>query len=356
MSGSRTERRRGGFRTGPVIAVIFAALLGGVVGGLIVDAADSDSGSGTGCSATTVAERDLQSMVTIKVAGAGGGGSGSGSIIDAEGHVLTNNHVIAAAASGGQVKVVFNEGESATAKIVGRDPSTDLAVLEVARAKDLPPIALGESSAVKIGEPVIALGAPLGLSNTVTAGIVSALDRNVAVPGAGTAQSALLVDAIQTDASINPGNSGGALVDCAGDLVGVPTAGATVPNSAGERSGGSVGIGFAVPIDLAMLVAEEIIATGEASHAYLGLQTSFAQGPDGRPAGLRVVAVDPGGPAARAGLEPGDVITEVDGEAATGPDQLMAVTLKKRAGEKVGLTVERDGAEKTVTVTLGTAP
>jgi putative serine protease PepD len=345
-------------RRGPVLAVIVAALVGGVIGGLIVDALRSDGSSDAespgACPATSVAERDLPSVVTIKVGGAAGQGTGSGTIIRPDGYVLTNNHVIATAASGGRVEVVFNDGDTAAATIKGRDPTTDLAVLKVPEADAPKTIALGESSEVRFGAPVIALGAPLGLSNTVTSGIVSSLDRTISVPDGPS--RALLVDAIQTDASINPGNSGGALVDCDGKLVGVPTAGATVPNAAGEPSSGSVGIGFAIPIDLANLVAEEIIRTGEAHHAYLGLQATLVQSPDGTQRGLQVTAVDPTGPAAQAGLATGDLITTIDGDPATSSDQLLALTLKNRAGDTLELEVERNGAPQTVTLTLGTAP
>ena len=353
------ERRRTRLRSGPVVAVIVAAVLGGVAGGLIVAALSGDdddpSGDEASCSATTVAEQDLPSVVTIKVSGPGAQGSGSGSIFDADGHVLTNNHVIAAAASAGNVEVIFNDGETSSATITGRDPATDLAVIEVAQPGERQPISLGESSAVRIGEPTIALGAPLGLSNTVTGGIVSALDRNVSVPGEG-AQGALLVDAIQTDAAINPGNSGGALVDCDGALIGVPTAGATVPNAAGQASAGSVGIGFAVPTDLAKLVADEIISTGKVEHAYIGLHATLVEGSEGAPSGLRVLAVDPGGPAAQAGIQVGDVITAVEGDAVESADQLFALTLTKRGGAPLQLEVERDGSAQTVEVTLGSAP
>ncbi|MFT3863715.1 MAG: trypsin-like peptidase domain-containing protein [Solirubrobacterales bacterium] len=350
-------------RTGPIIAVIVAAIVGGIVGGLIVDATSSEddgsSGSGAGaaaCSATTIAERDLRSVVTIKAHGNSGGGTGSGSIIDSDGDVLTNNHVIASAAHGGHVEVVFNDGEAAAATIVGRDPMTDLAVVRVGDPKELRPITLGAGASVAIGAPVVALGAPLGLSNTVTGGIVSALDRTITVPGESQLETALLVDAIQTDAAINPGNSGGALVNCEGELIGVPTAGATVPNASGEPSAGSVGINFAVPIDLAKLVADEIVETGKAEHAYIGIQTNLVQGPDGTPGGLQIAAIDPTGPAAEAGLQSGDVITKVDGEAATSNDQLLAITLKKRAGSTFEVEYERGGASHTATVTLGSNP
>jgi putative serine protease PepD len=182
---------------------------------------------------------------------ANGSGTGSGEVIRSDGYILTNNHVISiAAASGGSVEVQFSDGQVESATITGRDPQTDLAVLKVETSRQLKVIALGSSSSVQVGEPVVAIGAPLGLSGTVTSGIVSALNRTVQVPGDNDS-TALLVSAVQTDASINPGNSGGALVDCAGKLVGVPTAGATVPSPSGESGGGSIGLGFAIPVDLA---------------------------------------------------------------------------------------------------------
>jgi putative serine protease PepD len=169
-------------------------------------------------------------VVTIAASGSGGSGTGSGEVIRSDGYILTNNHVISVAANGGSVQVLFSDGQTAPATITGRDPQTDLAVLHVQPSASLHVISLGTSSTVKVGQPVMAIGAPLGLSGTVTSGIVSALDRTVQVPGDDD-KSALLVSAMQTDAAINPGNSGGALVNCEGQLVGVPTAGATVPNS-----------------------------------------------------------------------------------------------------------------------------
>jgi putative serine protease PepD len=184
---------------------------------------------------------------------------------------------------------------------------------------------------------LVALGAPLGLSSTVTSGIVSALGRTVHVPGEAD-QTALLIDAVQTDAAINPGNSGGALVDCSGDLIGVPTAGATIPSPSGEGGGGSIGLGFAIPVNLATKVADEIISTGTVTHAFLGIQAeplpASATGQSGTQ-GLRVAVVVAGGPAATGGLQVGDVITSIDGQPATSADQLMALTLTKRAGDRV---------------------
>ena len=307
------------------------------------------------CPVTSVADQVLPSVVTIAAAGSGGSGTGSGEVIRSDGYILTNNHVISVAAHGGSVTILFSDGHTAPATITGRDPQTDLAVLHVQDARDLKVIALGSSASVKVGEPVVAIGAPLGLSGTVTSGIVSALDRTVEVPGEND-RSALLVSAMQTDAAINPGNSGGALVNCTGQLVGVPTAGATVPNS----GGGSIGLGFAIPVDLAKSIADEIIATGRVTHAFFGLQTApippAAAAQAGVPEGLFVQAVTAGGPAAQAGLRDGDVITKIDGEPATSNIQLQELTLTKKPGETVSIDYSRDGHSATATLTLGAQP
>ena len=274
----------------------------------------------------SVANDVLPSVVTINVTSPdGGGGNGSGEVIKSDGYILTNNHVISAAVGGGSVSVVFSDGATVPATITGRDPQTDLAVLRVEPLHDLRVIAIGSSDAVRVGQPVVSLGAPLGLSGTVTSGIVSALDRTIHVPGDNGGQ-ALLVSAIQTDPAINPGNSGGALVNCEGQLVGVPTAGATVPGPSGQpgtsgSTGGSIGLGFAIPVDFAMSIAQEIIETGTVTHANFGLQTvpipPSAAAQAGTNGGLFVAGVQPGGPAAAAGLQVGDVITSVDGHPAT---------------------------------------
>ena len=212
---------------------------------------------------------------------------------------------------------------------------------------------------MQVGQPVVVLGAPLGLSSTVTSGIVSALDRTIAVPGEN-GQSALLVSAIQSDASINPGNSGGAMTDCAGDLIGVPSAGATVPNSSGGSSAGSVGLGFAIPVNLAKTVSDEIISTGSVTHSYLGIEVAqipaSAAQRAGTPEGLYVTGVLPGGPSASAGLQKGDIITEIDGQPATDPNQLAAVQLTKKPGQTVDVTYERNGKSTNATITLTEQP
>jgi putative serine protease PepD len=277
----------------------------------------------------------------------------------AGGLILTNNHVIAVAANGGSVEVQFSDGQSAPATITGRDPQTDLAVLKADTSAKLKVIAMGSSTSLKVGEAAVVIGSPLGLSGTVTSGIVSALDRTIQVP-AESDTTALLVSAIQTDASINPGNSGGAMVNCSGQLVGVPTAGATVPTESGGSSAGSIGLGFAIPVDLAKTISDEIIATGSVTHAYFGLQTvpipPVAAAQAGVPEGLFVRGVVSGGPAAQAGLRAEDVITKINGEPATSNTQLEELTLTKKPGDTVELEYWRSGHTANATVTLGTQP
>ncbi len=315
------------------------------------DSSSSSASSASVCQVTQVADAVLPSVVTISANGATGAGTGSGEVIRSDGYILTNNHVISQAANGGAVQVLFSDGTSVDAEITGRDPQTDLAVLKVSPPFDLKVIAIG-SSDVTVGQPVVALGAPLGLSGTVTSGIVSALDRNVHVPGDNGGQ-ALLVSAIQTDAAINPGNSGGALVDCDDELVGVPTAGAQVP----DGGGGSIGLGFAIPVDSAMQIANEIIKTGSVTHSYFGLGAvpipPAAAEQAGTPEGLFINSVTPSGPAASAGLQVGDVITAIDGQAANANTQLESLTLTKKPGDTVKITYSRGGQSADATITLG---
>ncbi len=342
-------------------ALIVVALVAGLLGGLIVRLTVSGgttqvlraSGHGGACDSATVAHSTLPSVVTILTRTASGGsGNGSGEIIRDGGYILTNEHVIAPASGGGSVSVRYSDGTTSEASVVGEDALTDLAVVKAEDgAQGRPLIGIGSSAELVVGQPVVALGAPLGLSSTVTAGIVSALDRYVPVP-AGNGQTAHLIDAVQTDASINPGNSGGALVDCAGDMVGINTAISTVPNAAGHGGGGSVGIGFAIPVDLAMPLAGQLISTGQANHPTFGLQAQTIPQSAGAPAGLFVTAVDPGGPADQAGIQPGDVITEVDGKKASSVAALEVATLTRSAGDQVSVTYERNGASTTVDVTL----
>jgi putative serine protease PepD len=343
------------------------ALIGGVVGGFIgyalhpgtaTAASTTASANTSSCSIPNIANNVLPSVVTISAKNGDHGGTGSGSIIRSDGYILTNNHVVGLAADGGSVSVLFSNGKTAPATITGRDPLTDVAVIKVNESK-LPAISMGSSTDLVVGQTVIALGAPLGLSSTVTSGIVSALDRTIAVPGEGT-ETALLIDAIQTDASINPGNSGGALVNCSGQLIGMPSAGASVPTSSGEATGGSVGLNFAIPIALASQEANEIISTGKVTHAYFGL-TAVPLSPDatlehGVAEGLLVTRVDAAGPSAAAGLKVGDIITELNGQSVVSTDELVTLTLSQKPGDKVKVKYQRDGKSYTTTVTLGTQP
>jgi putative serine protease PepD len=306
------------------------------------------------CSAVDVARRELPSVVTIRVAAGQAGGTGSGEVIDDAGHILTNNHVIATAAGGGNVTVMFSDGRTEPATIVGRDPQTDVAVLQVADATGLVPMTFGSSQNLQVGQPVVALGAPLGLASTVTTGIVSARDRSVNVP-ADDGTTAILVAAIQTDAAINPGNSGGALVDCAGRLIGVPSAGATVPNPEGGSSAGSIGIGFAIPSDFAKTIADELIAHGTVSHGSFGMSVVTVGGeqPGSEPAGLYITSVTSDGPAQAAGLRAGDLIVGIDGAPATSAEQLLTATLQNRPGDVVRIAYVRQGVKQQADVTLG---
>jgi putative serine protease PepD len=376
MTGVQREPsrpRRRWWLWGLVAAVVVAGVGGGFIGAAVASPGSSSptasggtSSSSTGqtvasCAVTPIADKVLPSVVTIQAQGTqGGGGTGSGEVIRSDGYILTNNHVIAEAADGGKVQVLFSDGTSEPATIVGRDVLTDLAVLKVAPPKGLRVIALGSSASLKVGEPVIALGAPLGLSGTVTSGIVSALDRTIEVPAEGDT-AALLVSAVQTDAAINPGNSGGALVNCAGQLVGIPSAGATVPTSSGEASaGGNIGLGFAIPVDAAKTIAGEIISTGRATHSYFGLQTvpipENAAAQAGVSNGLYVAGVVAGGPAAKAGLRAGDVITTIAGQPATSNVQLQEQTLTKSPGDTVDIGYVRGGKQGKATVTLVAQP
>jgi putative serine protease PepD len=331
-------------------SVAIAGVLGCAVGGLIVVASQDDD-EATACPATAVAHDVLPSVVTIAVTEPSGtGGNGTGALVRADGYILTNEHVIDAAVSGrALITVHYSDGGTSPAKVVGADFTTDLAVIQADdRAAGRPVLPTGDSDGVRVGQPVVALGAPLGLSNTVTAGIVSALGRYVPIP-ADTGRVAHLLDAIQTDAAINPGNSGGPLVDCDGAQIGVNSAISTVPNSEGVGGGGSVGLGFAIPMSIATPIADQLVESGQVDHPVLGLAArTVAEDPTG----LQVTAVVPGGPAADAGLRVGDVITELDGQPADNTEQLVLVSLRHEAGDTVPVSYLRDGDSRTGEITL----
>lgn len=296
--------------------------------------------------------------MTVQSRTSQGSGNGSGQVIMSGGYILTNYHVISPALDAGQISVLYADGATSDATVVGVDPWTDLAVIKAAdEAAGRPVIAIGVSSDLRVGQGVVALGAPLGLTSTVTAGVISALDRYVSLP-LRTGQTAHLIDALQTDASINPGNSGGALVTCGGELIGINTAIRTVPDAAGTAGGGSVGLGFAIPVDFAIPVADQLIATGRANHPTFGLQAQPLTDPTARdagiPAGLFVTVVDDDGPAAAVGIRPGDILTAIEGQPLRSVAILEKVTLTRQAGDAVSLTFwRRDVGPGTLTVTLG---
>ncbi len=277
-------------------------------------------------------------------------------MLDRDGNILTNNHVIEPAASGGIVTVDFARGQSQVpARIVGRDPATDLAVVRArSTSGSLTPITVGDSAALVVGEPVVAAGSPLGLTSTITSGIVGALSRYVSV-GQGD-QPSVLVNAIQTDAAINPGNSGGPLTDCSGSQVGVNSAGAQVPAAGGVLAGGSIGLNFAIPIDFARSVASQIIETGVVTHQTIGVLgvtvTDELAKSTGLPRGALVEQVIPDLGASNAGIAPGDVITRVAQTAVNSVDQLIVAVRRQRIGDAITVTYVRDGTARTVNVSV----
>jgi putative serine protease PepD len=305
-----------------------------------------------------VAAEVLPSVVSITIEVQGGEGQGSGVVLSSDGLILTNNHVASEAQNGGDMTVTFSDGSRADAEIVGLDPASDLAVIKAQDVDDLTPARLGSSADLHVGDTVLAIGSPLGLDGSVTAGIVSAVNRSITLGGSpsqdpfGGQQSGsptAVVDAIQTDAAINPGNSGGALINADGEVVGINTA---IASTAGGTSGqsGNIGVGFAIPIDDARDIADQLIDNGEATHAYLGVQVGDADD------GALLGGIESGSPADEAGLQDGDVVTKVDDDQVSNATDLTAAIRAHSPGDKVTITYERDGDESTAEVTLGTLP
>ncbi len=345
-----------------VVSAVTAAIVGlgaGVGGYFIGTNADNSSTTSTSIalpqapaelsppavgSVAAVVAAVLPSVVSIVVEGPTQSGSGSGFVLRSDGYVLTNNHVVGLLGTGGKLSVVFNDGTKATGEVVGTNPAYDLAVVKVAR-KDLPSVTLGNSDSVHVGDSVIAIGAPLGLAGTVTAGIVSAINRPVTTGGDGEAS---FINAIQTDAAINPGNSGGPLLNSSGEVTGINSAIATMASS-GES--GSIGLGFAIPVNSAKRIAEEIIATGDSQTPVIGV--SLAINFDGD--GAKLSKVSDSSAAAAAGLQVGDVITSVNGRAIHDATGLVVAIRDNDPGEKITITYLRDGVSKMATVTLGSS-
>ena len=370
--------RAGLFTTGAVaVAVVSAAVGGGValavqphhpattaVAAAPGAAPGQPAASAPAGSVEQVAAKVVPSVVKLETTMGRQSEEGSGIILSSDGLILTNNHVVAAAAKGGQLgagsttgdgstsTVTFNDGRTAPFSVVGTDPSSDIAVVRVQGVSGLTPITIGSSSNLKVGQDVVAVGSPLGLEGTVTTGIVSALNRPVAAGGDAGDQNSVL-DAIQTDAAINPGNSGGALVNMNGELVGINSAIASLGDSSGPQAqSGNIGLGFAIPVDEAKRVADQLIQTGTATHASLGVQV----GNDATVNGAKIMEVVSGGPAAQAGLPSGVVVTKLDDRVISSADGLVAAVRSKAPGDTVTLTYsDPSGGNKTVQVTLGQA-
>jgi putative serine protease PepD len=319
---------------------------------------------------TAVAKAVGPSVVSIDVTLQNGEAAGSGVIIDNQGHVLTNNHVVSGA-SNGSISVSLNDGRTYSASIVGTDPSTDLAVIKIQGApSDITPMTLGDSDKVAVGAPVMAVGNPLGLSGTVTTGIVSALNRPVTTQaseqnqspfgGGQTTADTVVTNAIQTSAAINPGNSGGALVNAKGELIGINSSIAQLGGGGfgGSSQSGNIGIGFAIPVNEAKAIATQLIQKGHADHAFLGVSARDAVVTDGaaKRAGAQVVQVVSGTPADKAGVKQGDVIIMVNGERVESSTALVAQIREMKAGEQTKLTVIRNGQRVQLDVTLAVKP
>jgi putative serine protease PepD len=315
----------------------------------VVDTPNSPAAEG---SVEQVAQEVLPSVVKIDVAGAQESGSGSGIILSSDGQILTNNHVVEIAGDGGQIRVSFNDGSSAPAKVLGTDPLTDTAVIQAEGVQGLTPATIGKSADLNVGEGVVAIGSPFGLESTVTSGIVSALNRPVDV-GSDAQGNSTTYPAIQTDAAINPGNSGGPLADLSGHVVGINSSIRTSSSSSMDQ-GGSIGLGFAIPIDEVMPIVDQMTKGETPTHARLGISVSnVAQGSGSDVAeGAQIQEVTNGSTADEAGLARGDVITRVDDRQITDADSLVATIRSYRPGDEVTVTYVHDGDTKTARLTL----
>ncbi len=378
IGGLPPEPPRARRSTGLVVGIaVLALVIGGAAGGLggylvsnsnkadVVSSLSqsepaSHPTSAPAGSVQAVANNVLPEVVTIAAEfqdqGNLSGDTGSGIIISSNGEILTNNHVIADAVANGRIQVIFANGKTVSATVVGRDPTSDIAVIKADNVTGLPVARLGQSDALNVGQDVIAIGAPFELSGTVTAGIISSLHRPTEAGDGGNSQTTVL-DAIQTDAAINPGNSGGPLVDMQGSVIGINSA-IYSPNGGGvpgdQSQGGNVGIGFAIPIDQAKRIANEIVSTGKAIQTVLGVSVSDSTPTQNGqqsilPTGALIGKVTAGGPADKAGLKAGSVVVKVDGRAVSSSDGLVAAVHAAAPGDKMTLTLSNGGS---VTATL----
>jgi putative serine protease PepD len=387
---TQERSRRTGLTAGVLVGALVLGGAAGVGGAAAYDALNgsssttgtNDSSSGFQATKTSVvkdgsvesvANAVLPSVVKVNVTGSSESGSGSGIVLSKDGEILTNNHVAAVAGKSGTISVNFNNGTTKKATIIGTDPLTDVAVIKAEGVDNLTPAALGKSSDLKVGQTVVAVGSPFGLNATVTSGIVSALNRPVSVSsdesqgqnqdpfGLGGGQQpqqpgqslSTTYPAIQTDAAINPGNSGGPLVDLSGRVVGINSSIRTASESTDSSTeGGSIGLGFSIPIDEVLPIANQIIDKQTPTHARLGVEVSDVSGSSLNQGG-KLQSVESGGAADKAGLKKGDVITKVDDEAIDGSESLVATVRGHRPGDKVSITYLRGGKTETTSADLG---
>ena len=352
----KTSGRLGLMLAAAALTGLIAGGVGAVIGNQISDngattsttaalpQAEGDASPRADGSVAAIAEAVSPAVVSLAVSSGQSEGTGSGFVVREDGYIVTNNHVVAEAADGGDITVRLADGRTYPAKIVGRDAAYDLAVVKI-DADGLRTVTLGNSDQVRVGDTAIAIGSPLGLDGTVTLGIVSALNRPVTA-GSGAANDTSFINAIQTDAPINPGNSGGALLNAAGQVIGVNSAIATM--GSGQESG-SIGLGFAIPINEAKRIADELIATGKSTKPIIGVQLDSTYNGQG----AQVASVTSGGPAEEAGLKAGDVITQVNGTNVADSTALIVSIRALNPGDKVELTVQRGDQTEQVTVTLG---
>jgi len=368
-------------------STLAVAVVSGLVGGVVVAGASAGFSAlgGSGMIivnnpsnvnwVTAAAAKASPSVVTIEVSGSGSGGSGSGVILTPDGYILTNNHVVTleGATATPKIEVKTAAGEVFAATVVGTDATNDLAVVKINPINKLTPITPADSNKINVGQNVIAIGAPLGLEESVTAGIVSALDRTIQVANSaapensdsgsgglqfynGGGSAPINLNVIQTDAAINPGNSGGALLNQNGELLGINVAIASAGSSSGQS--GSIGVGFAIPTNNAIRVAVEIMKTGKASHAMLGayvVDTNSSQNSASFSVGAKIEKLIPNSPALKYGLKVGDVITKVNGTVISGASDLTASIRLLAAGSKASIELQRAGKALTIDVTLGDA-
>ncbi|MGW6539492.1 S1C family serine protease [Streptomyces sp. NPDC055011] len=366
------RKRSGGLVAAVLVAALVAGGIGGGIGYWAAQREDDGRGSTTVSSGeapasfkrepgtvAAVAAKALPSVVTIQAKSGdaqGDGGTGTGFVYDQEGHIVTNNHVVASAAESGTLSVTFSDGRTYDAEVVGRAEGYDVAVLKLKEApKGLKPLPLGDSDKVAVGDSTIAIGAPFGLSNTVTTGIISAKNRPVASGDGGGSNS--YMSALQTDASINPGNSGGPLLDASGAVIGINSAIQSTGGGFGQTQAGSIGLGFAIPVNQAKTVAEQLIKTGKPVYPVIGATVNMNDKGEGATIAEQgaggTESVTPNGPAAKAGLRAGDVITGFDDHPIDSGPSLISEIWTHKPGDSVKITYERDGKSATTTVVLG---